>query len=303
MEKKINIAELLKDCPKGMELDCTMFDNVYFERVNENVDYPIRIKVGKADVVNLTKYGCWNKYSNAKCVIFPKGRDTWKGFQGPFKDGDIVSITIYPKGTWIAIFKQYQEASFVSHCSLNTSNQFQHFEISGHSLTGVHLATEEEKQKLFDAIKDNGYEWNAETKTLEKLVKPKFKVGDRVKHISAYTSGIVVKVDDKGYCINYPKGEGVCYINFALEKNYELAPNKFDITTLKPFDKVLVRLTNNCVWMPKFFFYYDTDSKMKYYPFITTDNIGYVQCIPYNDDTKHLLGKTNSCDEYYKNWE
>ena len=24
MEKKINIAELLKNCPKGMELDCTM---------------------------------------------------------------------------------------------------------------------------------------------------------------------------------------------------------------------------------------------------------------------------------------
>ena len=27
MKDKINIAELLKDCPKGMELDCTMFCN------------------------------------------------------------------------------------------------------------------------------------------------------------------------------------------------------------------------------------------------------------------------------------
>ena len=35
----------------------------------------------------------------------------------------------------------------------------------------------EEKQKLFDAIKENGYHWNSETKTLEKL--PKFKVEDR----------------------------------------------------------------------------------------------------------------------------
>lgn len=30
---KINIAELLKDCPSGMELDCTLFDNVRFSEV------------------------------------------------------------------------------------------------------------------------------------------------------------------------------------------------------------------------------------------------------------------------------
>ena len=28
MENKINIAELLKECPEGMELDCVMFDKV-----------------------------------------------------------------------------------------------------------------------------------------------------------------------------------------------------------------------------------------------------------------------------------
>lgn len=26
--KKINIAELLKNCPQGMELNCTLFDKV-----------------------------------------------------------------------------------------------------------------------------------------------------------------------------------------------------------------------------------------------------------------------------------
>ena len=36
------------------------------------------------------------------------------------------------------------------------------------------LATEEEKQRLFDAIKERGYKWNAETKMLGKLIKPKF---------------------------------------------------------------------------------------------------------------------------------
>ena len=32
------------------------------------------------------------------------------------------------------------------------------------------LATEEEKQKLFQAIMDNGYAWNSETRTLDKLI-------------------------------------------------------------------------------------------------------------------------------------
>jgi hypothetical protein len=34
--EKINVAELLKDCPKGMELDCTMYENVYLGEVSEN---------------------------------------------------------------------------------------------------------------------------------------------------------------------------------------------------------------------------------------------------------------------------
>lgn len=34
MKKKINIAELLKNCPKGMVLDCTMLDHVVFEKID-----------------------------------------------------------------------------------------------------------------------------------------------------------------------------------------------------------------------------------------------------------------------------
>ena len=27
------------------------------------------------------------------------------------------------------------------------------------------------------------------------------------------------------------------------------------------------------------------------------------RCIPYNDDTKHLIGSADDCPEYYKWWE
>ena len=39
MENKINVAELLKYCPSGMELDCAMWDNLYFDRVEDDMIY------------------------------------------------------------------------------------------------------------------------------------------------------------------------------------------------------------------------------------------------------------------------
>lgn len=41
--EKINIAEILKDCPSGMELDCTSYDNVSFDKISDDkkATYPI----------------------------------------------------------------------------------------------------------------------------------------------------------------------------------------------------------------------------------------------------------------------
>ncbi len=36
MEKKINVYELLKDCPKGMELDSSVWNNIVFEKIDED---------------------------------------------------------------------------------------------------------------------------------------------------------------------------------------------------------------------------------------------------------------------------
>lgn len=79
--EKINIAEILKSCPKGMELDCTMWDGVTFEEIQPG-NYPIRIRI-KDTVAELTEFGEWNYTKNSKCVIFPKGKTTWEGFVPP----------------------------------------------------------------------------------------------------------------------------------------------------------------------------------------------------------------------------
>ena len=181
--KRINIAELLSNCPSGMELDCTMFEGVFLEKVDKNVEYPIAIKVGKTDVKHLTKEGCWNKYSNAKCVIFPKGKTTWEGFVPPcqFKDGDIV--TSKDRGLLVAcIYKERKDnVSFNHHIALykGSLGVLVHERIA---LTDDELrfATEEEKAKLFKAIKYKGYKWNEEIKTLEKFIKSKEDTNDKV---------------------------------------------------------------------------------------------------------------------------
>ena len=75
---------------------------------------------------------------------------------------------------------------------------------------------------------------------------------------------------------------------------------KFDPNTLKPFDKVLVKLSNDDVWIADFFSYYD--KLEKYMKYVCITHLA-VFCIPYNDDTKHLLGTNKEAPEYYRYWD
>ena len=71
---------------------------------------------------------------------------------------------------------------------------------------------------------------------------------------------------------------------------------RFDHKTLKPFDKVLVRDNINNPWVCDHFSYINHANIC-----ITTDRCKY--CIPYNDETKHLVGTNDEAPEYYRYWE
>ena len=60
----------------------------------------------------------------------------------------------------------------------------------------------------------------------------------------------------------------------------------------KPFQKVLAKFDEDyCEWMPDFFYHYDkSDSEM---PYVCIANGRAIECIPYNEETKHLLGTTD----------
>lgn len=88
------------------------------------------------------------------------------------------------------------------------------------------------------------------------------------------------------------------------EAGYEWDANKkelkkiqphYDIANFKPFDKVLVRDSNERKWVIDFYGFVDEDI------FICTGCGYYSQCIPF-EGNEHLLGTTNSCDERFINW-
>lgn len=77
---------------------------------------------------------------------------------------------------------------------------------------------------------------------------------------------------------------------------------KFDPKTLQPFDKVLVRDNYLACWRCAFYSHKWEKEGSTTDRYATTDN-SYALCIPYNDETKHLVGTKDEAPEFYRYWE
>lgn len=89
MNNKINIAEILKDCPKGMKLYSPIYGKVELWEVDSNSEYSIRTVTSIDGPGTFTPYGrFYESYPSAECLLFPSSemRD-WTKF---FKQGDVV---------------------------------------------------------------------------------------------------------------------------------------------------------------------------------------------------------------------
>lgn len=89
MNNKINIAEILKDCPKGMKLYSPIYGKVELWKVNSNSVYSIMTATSIDRAGTFTSEGLlYEKYPSAECLLFPSSemRD-WTKF---FKRGDVV---------------------------------------------------------------------------------------------------------------------------------------------------------------------------------------------------------------------
>lgn len=78
----MNIAEILKDCPKGTKLYSPIFGELNFEFVREDARFPIICTAIDGDVPLFTCDGRYlDRYTNAECTLFPsRDQRDWNKF-------------------------------------------------------------------------------------------------------------------------------------------------------------------------------------------------------------------------------
>ena len=117
------------------------------------------------------------------------------------------------------------------------------------------------------------------------------RLNDKTVEIFTYEGKLLNKFD--GECILFPSKDQRDWSKFTAPWYKK---EKFDPKTLKPFDRVLVRDRDVEHWMCGLFSHIVNDEYLC---------IGscYKHCIPYNDETRHLVGTTDEAPEYYRYWE
>lgn len=119
---------------------------------------------------------------------------------------------------------------------------------------------------------------------------------DGFNSVSLHSDGRMYGVKESE-CILFPSKEQRDWSKFKT-------PGKrFNPEEFKPFDKVLLRDGKETNWIPGFF------EKLLKQPngddclVVDFRRYSWNMCIPYNDETKHLLGTREDCPEYYKWWK
>ena len=97
-----------------------------------------------------------------------------------------------------------------------------------------------------------------------------------------------------GECMLFPSKEQRDWSKFKPKKP------KFDPKTLQHFDKVLVNYIEDGYWSCDLFSNITKDGEIHLY--LCVSGV-YEYCIPYNDDTKHLVGTKDEAPEFYRYWE
>ena len=103
------------------------------------------------------------------------------------------------------------------------------------------------------------------------------------------------RADADEECLLFPSKEQRDWSKFiALWYKKE----KFDPKTLRPFDKVIARIDKYGFWCCELFSFIEEGTNL-----IKGCGAYYKYCIPYNEETKHLVGTTDEAPEYYRYWE
>jgi hypothetical protein len=246
--------------------------------------------------------------------------------QPEFKDGDIV----FEEGnrnycSAIGVLKKDEQGCFMFDTFLTKDKVCYNSE---YIYLPIRLATEEEKKQFFSALEKEGKAFDAEKKQIVGL-KPAFEIGklyvfreededgeltiigkliDKNESEDTLTFGNQYEIENEKFVTDQTFDLRISVnkeLREATENEVELFNKHYDIwkkekevkeqPDFKPFDKVLVRDTKDEYWRPAFFASFDEHSITGYSYGLVGDLEGVFckHCIPYNEETKHLLGTTD----------
>lgn len=310
MEKDINVADILKDKPANTRLYSPLFGYVYLLRLSNNI-VEVSHHGEPSQFYNNARYF---NYHESEPLLFPsKEMSDWSKFA--WKKGDVLScgvdnLCIFEK--WAN--EEYTEfyAKFVTHNY--SGNTFKTEKWSKETNEAVI------KQYISNIEEFKGGKLNLTTLEIEK--QPEFKDGDIVvygksvaicRKIYKHTLYFYVSIDETFGLLfddnrvsaeeyRLATGSEKQQLFAALEKEGKRwDADKKQLVDLskkcefKPFDKVLVRDTKDEFWRPAFFASLDEHCITEYAYGLIGDPEGVFckYCIPYNEETAHLIGTTD----------
>lgn len=322
MEERINIAEILKDKPKGTSLWSMVLGKCTLEKVIIGRNYPIRVK--STNTRDFNSYSCEGIYDigfeDSECILFPsKEMRDWSKFA--WKKGDVL---VNKERTKHIIFDKFTNDSYTEFTGkyYNLKNDENELYYTVFAATDCFtLETEDAAQAYINDLEEKlGGKLNRDTLEIEK--QPEFKDGDIV--VSNSGSIVLFKEIKCGERVYYHACmiNGNVYIKGTEDEYYGIVSDidrlatdteklqffdalakkgkRWDVgkkqivdlkpkVELKPFDKVLVRDAADDAWHIDLF---ERMQNSRVYPYMCLNRV-WNFCIPYNENTKHLLGTTD----------
>ena len=320
MEEKINIAEILKDKQQGTKLYSILSDGECF--LNEVSEDSIYI-----DIDNRKRFWCFTVYGSTHsfpngCVLLFPSREMRDWHKFAWKKGDVLISNDGKKEVFFNGFTDDTYALFKAKHGfevLSNGNTIYLAGEDGIATSDYTLGDKDTAQNYINTIEERlGGKLNRETLKVEPA-QPEFKdgdivtimprIGDKLIYLfkaedngkyygHAFLDGNIAIVNEDSYCQKdfstaRPSTEEEKQQLFsALAKkgkawdaeNKEVADLK---PKVKPFDRVLVRDSKSDNWRANLFGYIDKDG---YYHCVYAN---WAYCIPYNEETAHLLGTTD----------
>ena len=316
MSNELNIAAILKDKPQNTRLWSPIFGDVYLKDVTDVNNNMIRITHHGVDNIFMNNGKVW---ADGDVCLFPSRRmDDWQKFA--WKKGDIL---VSNDNDSHIIFEGFSKDDYTTfegkHWTCVSIKRYISY-LDAQNTQDYHIEDDKDAAQTYINTIEERFCGKLNLETLEIEKQPEFKEGDIVciSGMGYLAYGIVKSIDNSSKKLEYyvlndmstlkfedwlsfedkhiqpiTETQQIILFDALAKKNKAWDAEKKQIENLKPkielkpFDKVLSRRCSEDYWVLNFY-----SHKTDYYH-ICIDGSSNLYCIPYNEETAHLLGTTD----------